>query len=166
LRGEVFEVHVDIADAVFSVDQIRVHQGMPQNSQAVAPFLSQTCHIQTERIEDALGFGIAQDIGAQGGDRSEELFVLQWAAWVAAQFVVQMANECIGSGNAVIAHRIQGNANEIAVGHKRYHHMHHIGHCFGELQCAGMEGFGMMNGIGGQQAKMGMVDFLSAMPCA
>ena len=66
----------DIADAVFEVDQIGVHQGVAQDGEAVAAVIAKAGDIQPQCTEDALGFGVTQGIWAQGGDRAEELFVL------------------------------------------------------------------------------------------
>src|SRR5690606_12493067 len=66
---EIFEVQVDVADAVLVVDQIGVHQGVAQHHQAGV--LVRAWLVEAELAEDAFAVVGVQAVQVQRGDRAE-----------------------------------------------------------------------------------------------
>ena len=113
---QIFEIEIDVADAVFVIDQIRIHQGVAQDHEAVIAFISiKRGRIQAERIEDAAHFDLAERLSTQGRHRAKELLGLQGMARIGADVIVQTSDEGIGAAHAGIAARIQGKADQVAV---------------------------------------------------
>ena len=147
------------------VDQVRVHQGVTQDQQAVIAFVGtvEAGAVETERIEDPAHLGIAERLGAQGRHRAEELLELQRLSRIGAHLVMQAAYERVGRGDLAVAARIDGHADEVAVRCKRHHGDDLLAHVAGELGGALVEGFGGEDRLPGQQAEVAVVQWQHAM---
>src|SRR5690606_18109501 len=78
---EVFEVQVDVADAVLVVDQIGVHQRVAQDHQA--GFVVRTRLVEAEIAQDAYAIVRLQGVEVQRCDRTEDIMSLLHPAQVA-----------------------------------------------------------------------------------